>query len=870
MESEGGKMSKNEIAVREHFLPSAFQNKNEARIRVFVEYEKIDDAEYAFISRPDQDTEIRIVPGAPGEGQGGTQTDPVYADAEKGFSAGSCAAADDIVDAAFDEFIPEKERRYYSAALACGLLCGALNEAPSVFSGFSFDEIESFEDPGLSGRPDENTSDTEEEKRAGEPAAAGTKKAAKAAKGVKGDGHKDLLRNIVVFAAQLDGFKGKEYKKALKYLISTEGPRAANQLHDIFADVLEEEVELSARPSLSGLLFSLLSQFSGMLYYADEKGDLWEHPVPDHYVIGDSKEDKILAGIMYWFFHASVISVRLGQDALKDKKIPGALRSLIKDLTCLCDFSSMPGDFEEAEIRYSEWLGKMIVLDRENDTEGMELFFILREKMNRVCRDTFPVVLNNCLVRAAYILCRIRSEAGNIPAAAFMDLLVVDPAGILPRNHRILSNMCLISAGAFAAVNIGHAALNVLFQSKERPKDKKISDFISTVNIVGIGNFIIAFAENTRYAGENIEVFLHSARWARYRNSAVAGESESSGTFFFEQEIQEILDDIVPNPVQLRLMDSLENLLVEYDISDTEKEKEIRLKKQWLEEWKQIVGAAVQEPADDWFITDEKVLFDELYRLSGEPEYRAWIYLMILELKTFTPYSGLGTGNDKDYKGLKSSTDYVKNTLIRMQTVATQEEADRMKKLYEKYLGIMSGSSRRRKIGTGAVIAAAAAGGSAALVFAPGIAAALVGKAFIGLHGAALTNACLAMLGGGSLAAGGFGMAGGTAVITGGGAILGGGGAIPMMAVMLTTSEGLWDEQYAKILVYGRYILRDCIGDEEGYRILRSRISAIHQQVENQLKDMKEERNSLDRETISLTESFLKYLRRLDREMQKK
>jgi hypothetical protein len=75
-----------------------------------------------------------------------------------------------------------------------------------------------------------------------------------------------------------------------------------------------------------------------------------------------------------------------------------------------------------------------------------------------------------------------------------MDILAIDPAGILPRNHRILSNMCLISAGAFAAVNIGHAALNVLFQSKEKPKDKKVSDFISTVNIVGIGNFIIAFA----------------------------------------------------------------------------------------------------------------------------------------------------------------------------------------------------------------------------------------------------------------------------------------------------------------------------------------------------------------------------------------
>ena len=129
---------------------------------------------------------------------------------------------------------------------------------------------------------------------------------------------------------------------------------------------------------------------------------------------------------------------------------------------------------------------------------------------------------------------------------------------------------------------------------------------------------------------------------------------------------------------------------------------------------------------------------------------------MILELKTFIPYSELGPEMTKINKARSTARIMSKTHLIRMQTVATQEEADRMKKLYEKYLGIMSGSSRRRKIGTGAVIAAAAAGGGAALVFAPGIAAALVGKAFIGLHGLAPTNARLAMLGGGSLRPGGF------------------------------------------------------------------------------------------------------------------
>ena len=45
----------------------------------------------------------------------------------------------------------------------------------------------------------------------------------------------------------------------------------------------------------------------------------------------------------------------------------------------------------------------------------------------------------------------------------------------------------------------------------------------------------------------------------------------------------------------------------------------------------------------------------------------------------------------------------------------------------------------------------------------------------MGLSGAALTNACLAYLGGGAVAIGGAGMAGGTAVIVGGSAILGAG-----------------------------------------------------------------------------------------------
>ena len=64
-------------------------------------------------------------------------------------------------------------------------------------------------------------------------------------------------------------------------------------------------------------------------------------------------------------------------------------------------------------------------------------------------------------------------------------------------------------------------------------------------------------------------------------------------------------------------------------------------------------------------------------------------------------------------------------------------------------------------IGAGALAAAGAYGAVGTL------AAASTGTAIAGLSGAAATNATLAWLGGGSLAAGGFGMAGGMAVLGG-------------------------------------------------------------------------------------------------------
>lgn len=497
--SGGGAMSKNEFELREHSLPSVFRDSGTTKIRVSAECDKSDGAEYSFICRPDQDTEIRIAPNKIGEIRNidGRETENTKRDA--GCTVKSCTAVDDIIDVAYEDNISEKERLYYSAALVCGIFSEAMSEAPSVFSDFDFDraaEKISGKEAGekISGKETAGKIPGKEEGKKISGKEAGEKNAA------KGSGQKDLFKDIVIFAARLDGFRGKEYKKALRYLVSYEGTPTGRLLHESLSDLAGEEAELSAAPTLSGLLFSMISQFSGMLYYADDKGNFREAPVPDHYVIGDSAEDKILLGIMYWGFYASAISVRPGRGALKDTGIPGALRGMLEDIVSHVDASKMPEDFREAEMRYSEWLGKMVVRIREDGAEGMEHFFFLREKMKPVCPAVFPVVLNICMVRATYIFCRIREEAAAFSTISFMDLFPSDPGKILPEDHRILSNMCRVSADAFAAVHIGHVTLKQFFQSGEKPADKTPRDFVSAVNIAGIGSFAIALADRARYA----------------------------------------------------------------------------------------------------------------------------------------------------------------------------------------------------------------------------------------------------------------------------------------------------------------------------------------------------------------------------------
>ena len=809
-------------------LPLVFHEeyiKNIRNNRVFIEY-KSDGSEYVFRCRPDRDTEIKIVPkdSAPAESA----------------QAGAVQQGTRLAQACYD------------ISPVCGLITSALKEASFVNSRLKL-EPESRAQSGAS-----LTQILKEKKSA------------------------------VIYAAQLDGFKGKDYKKAIKYLGSiedsvkgsreyrSEDSRAGrskdsravrsedscadsrevikdfNRLHVPFAGVLGSEIELSIRPALSGLFFSILSQFTGMIYYADSEGEVWDHPVPDYYVTGDSREDRILLGIMYWIFYLCQTTARGGSGCLQAGNIPCELRKLIVDLAAVFDCAQTPAAFIEAEEQYSGWLADMIGRIRKDGSEGMDLFNLLREKMDFLCRDLFPVVLNNCLVRAFHFFSAVRTQKEQGTFSSFRDLFSLDFEKILSDDRRLFSDMCLISAGIFAAAEIGREALVTFFSSKEKPKKKAGGDYLLSVDIDGIGSFTLpgnthcrrrssagkdpAACESKGNSGNAVPVPVTRAAVP----ASVTGEDGQplevymfrAGSCFPGKEIPEILYEVMFEPQQLRLARSLESLLVRYDISDTEPEKEIALKKKWLRDWESIAAGTVKEEPAQYLIRDEKALFEEIRGLSEDEQNKSLLYRLILELEAFDPYCAIGSRSDKDYKKLKIRTDYIRDRLLRELTAVTGEEADQMKKLYEKYRAVMGGTHRSRK---------------------PRIKALPEGALPAGPRPAQQDEEDPAK-----------------SQLPSAGSAYGDMPQISMMTIMLAAADGDLDDRFARLLVYGRYILRDRVQDEAGYRILRNRVSALRYEFENLLEKIRGEKNSLDVNTIRLTEVFLKYLRRLDIEMQKK
>ena len=569
-------------------------------------------------------------------------------------------------------------------------------------------------------------------------------------------------------------------------------------------------------PTILGLFFSILSQFTECGFGTDVDGKFHIYKIPkdklSENLIGDTFEKKLLYGTVNWAFHLISDLDGSSNNPGKGTGIPGPILALFKEMSALPLINNIQIDYKGKDLKISAVLQKVFdgTLFAEHDAndkiiKGTEKPLDFRTELGIAkgfIKSTIPVIANECIVRAFYFIRRLFNEIKTSNISTLSDLANLDPKNFLPYDNRALTRMLTISSGTFMVIVTAKDAVAAAIKSKG-DKKKFAAYFFLNVNYVGIVRFTFACKNDAGYIADDVK-----AEYRKYvdekRREAVENNKEIPG-----------LKSLMLDEAQTRILYSLKWDKVQHDIYCTTNPDIAAKKQQWLDEWGQALLLECNGDKN-FIIKNERFLYANIKEAVRTSDSNAWLYLVAMELDQFIPYYLFDINQQIDKK-LKLKNTYMDTIFCNMQNVITEKELKAIRQSYVSSNADLTNKKVKTAIGAAATVAVTAASGGLALVFAPKIAVALVGGSFAGLSGAALTSASLAAVGFGSLAAGGFGMAGGTAIIAGGGTLLGviGSGAMTLSAKAFLTSKDVVLNECAKLLTFCREVLLNKYCDRE-------------------------------------------------------
>ena len=638
---------------------------------------------------------------------------------------------------------------------------------------------------------------------------------------------RDRIEKVVVKVARVEGYSGDDLSDAIKTL-EKNYPLAADGNTNDFGGGLQHHLrDFSHHFSIGGLFFSIFTQFTGLVVGTDKAGMLHVAPVPKSHraCIGKNFQEKIAFGTIGWFFH--MVSDMAGSSGalMGGTGIPGPLVSFMKELSAL-PFFKESGD---GDMGFRLWVTKLFngTLLADHDENGRIIKdsvkkFDLRTEigiLGEAGRQTIPVLINQCVVRGFYFCRRLAREVRDLGIRCIGDLERIAPEDILPWGTPAMRRMVTVSSGVFTGVDIADAAVRAIM-------GKDPVTFFLRVNYVGVATFVIACVVDVNATLKDREL-----------------EEGKSPEEAYEHGLSD-LGCLKLDFMQARMLHSIEYAIVAHDITEEKRPKHAERKRAWLREWSEMVVETVDLvwAANAGYFLGSDAIYDSVATRLDNCANSSWLWLVAMEAKRFKPYVPLHGDNDKLYKGLKLGSDYLGEVFCERQSVVGKKDLTKLDKAVNSARGKLDGTVTKRVVGAAGTAVVAAATGGLAFYFAPAIAptlAATLGLEAAALHGAALTSASLAFLGGGAIAAGGAGMAGGSMLIADGGALLGvvgGSGVSAATSMALVTNGSYVLDECAKLVAFCKEVLVGRYGDlnsvAEIHTVLNQRIVELEVEIE--------------------------------------
>lgn len=317
----------------------------------------------------------------------------------------------------------------------------------------------------------------------------------------------EKVNNFVINIAKNKGYEGDDLKGAIGHLENKYHlPGDGGKVKDVLGGALQHHVrDFRHHPTVIGLVFSLLTQFTGKAYGTDTTGALLIVDIEeqDKFLIGKDVPQKLWFGIIGWFFHMVSDMAGTSTNPGAGTGLPGPILSLLKELSSLPFFNSLD---EKGNKEFSVWISKLFngTLLAEHDENGKIIKetvqrFDLRAEIGVVYelgRQTLPVILNESIVRGFYFIRRLVSEIKEKDIKQINDLKRIDWYKVKPANNRTITRMLTIATGTFTLVDMTDGAIRGAVKSGGNSA-LFAKEFIMRVNFIGVGRFSIAIGYDT-------------------------------------------------------------------------------------------------------------------------------------------------------------------------------------------------------------------------------------------------------------------------------------------------------------------------------------------------------------------------------------
>lgn len=305
----------------------------------------------------------------------------------------------------------------------------------------------------------------------------------------------EKVNKFVINVANTTGYKGDDLKGAIRHLEQFGTP--SDSVTSQFGGGRQHHLrDFAHHPTLVGLIFSLLTQFTGMAYGTNTMGSFQVIPVENKSFIGKNFPEKITFGLIYWFLHMASDMAGSNANAGAGTGLPGPILSLVKELSSIPIFNNNKM-VKELRVNISKLFNGTLLAKRDengnimkgNDGKPLIERFDLRAEMglaHEIGRQSIPVVVNGALVRGFYFISRLIQELKE--KKNFKD---IEWKKTLPFKNRTIVRMMTIATGTFTAIDLADAGIRAAIKSGGF-NPATLGNFVLRVNFVGIGRFAIA------------------------------------------------------------------------------------------------------------------------------------------------------------------------------------------------------------------------------------------------------------------------------------------------------------------------------------------------------------------------------------------